>query len=581
MKKLSLLLAFLLLFGTIGTTVFGAQTSIMLDYNPDTKIVNLTGNTMGNTIIRLTLHETSPEILSDGNLPVDLHQIKTYGSLNYSFYLPESAPSAKYDVYVSDRNGNSQVSFLYFSKDEADIILNTKVKPATGKNEFVLLVTSDAAGLGIDKYDEEYKEASIALMHSLYNSRNYTDSVDFYSKYNYCKAICQPLGKNRLGVEASLEKYQSLLGINYNTNYKNNALLTDDVKSTLCNLISNMDYGSEKTNAETITGKKDYPAYLDALSAIAVLKNSGSWKAFEEVYTKKFTFLKNNIVSKNADYKNVAASDVYSNLMTMEFNSVIDLKTNFDNAVKLSNNPTPQTPSTQQKPSKPGTVGGGISMPSNPGGNTVVFDELPTYQDNTVDDKDDNVLLKMPKLSDEKQNFADVNQNDWFYPAVSTLAGSGIVSGDINGNFRPQDNITRAEFAKLIVSAFSVPEGKAEFADVPETSWYAPYVSNAAACGIVGGYEGKFNPDSYITRQDAAVIIYRVSKLFNIEYTGFEEADDMENVSLYAWTAVGTLMKNGIVNGVGDGSFMPLSNITRAEAVQLLYNSIISMADAI
>lgn len=581
MKQISLLLIFLILFGSLGTSVFGAQTNIMLDYNPDTKIVNLTGNTMGNTIIRLTLHGASPEMLSDGNLPVDLHQIKTYGSLNYSFYLPESAPSAKYDVYVSDRNGNSQVSFLYFSKDEADIILNTKVKPATEKNEFVLVVTSDAAGLGIDKYDEEYKEANIDLMYSLYNSRNYTDSTDFYSKYNYCKAICHPLGKNRSGVEAALEKYQSQLGINYNTNYKNNALLTDDVKSTLCNLISSMDYGSEKQDAETITGKKDYLAYLDALSAIAVLKNSGSWKAFEEVYTKKFTFLKNNIVSKNADFKDVSAYDVYSKLMTMEFSNVKDLKTNFDNAVKSQKNPSSQAPSTQQKPSKPGTVGGGISMPSNPGGNTVVFDELPTYQDNTVDDKDDNVSLKMPKLSDKKQNFADVNQNDWFYPAVSTLAGSKIVNGDTDGNFRPYDNITRAEFAKLVVSAFSVPEGKAEFADVPETLWYAPFVSNAASYGIVSGYEGNFRPDDYITRQDAAVIIYRVSKLFNIEYTGFEEADDMENVSLYAWTAVGTLMKNGIIKGTGNGNFIPLSNITRAEAVQLLYSSIVNMSSAI
>ena len=55
----------------------------------------------------------------------------------------------------------------------------------------------------------------------------------------------------------------------------------------------------------------------------------------------------------------------------------------------------------------------------------------------------------------------------------------------------------------------------------------------------------------------------------------------MENVSLYAWTAVGTLMKNGIINGVGDGRFMPLSNITRAEAVQLLYSSIVNMSSAL
>ncbi len=87
--------------------------------------------------------------------------------------------------------------------------------------------------------------------------------------------------------------------------------------------------------------------------------------------------------------------------------------------------------------------------------------------------------------------------------ALDNLIAYGIIQGDINGNLRLDENITRAEFAKIVCKLKGVhAEEKAEttFADVSIDYWASGYINAACGLGIINGYEdGTFKPDNYIT----------------------------------------------------------------------------------
>ncbi len=173
--------------------------------------------------------------------------------------------------------------------------------------------------------------------------------------------------------------------------------------------------------------------------------------------------------------------------------------------------------------------------------------------------------------------FVDLNEAAWAEECVSALYAKKIISGDGRGFFRPNDNITRAEFLKMLVMRYNLVvsgKEKKQFDDISETDWYFGYVRAALDNGIVNGIsETEFNPDGLISRQDMAAMIYRAEKFSG---HSFEAADiafnDMNDVSDYAKEAVASLYKAGIVNGYNN-RFEPLGTATRAQAAQIVYNT--------
>ena len=112
----------------------------------------------------------------------------------------------------------------------------------------------------------------------------------------------------------------------------------------------------------------------------------------------------------------------------------------------------------------------------------------------------------------EESGYSDVAAGDWFNTAVSTLSKLGILSGYEDGTFRPNAQISRAEFAKIAVSFFELEDMEAEniFSDVVPGSWYESYVAAAAELGLIEGYEGGvFRPQASITRAETAAIVNR------------------------------------------------------------------------
>lgn len=171
--------------------------------------------------------------------------------------------------------------------------------------------------------------------------------------------------------------------------------------------------------------------------------------------------------------------------------------------------------------------------------------------------------------------FNDISSAPWAIEAINYLSEKNVLAGKGNGIFAPNDNVTRAEFAKIIVTAFGLAN-KADiaFADVTNDSWYAEYVKIAVGSGIAKGTsETTFGPEENITRQDMAVMLMNaacIAKGMQSEGGNVSFTDGAE-ISDYARNAVNTLTKAGIINGTGDGSFAPKAYATRAQAAKLVH----------
>ena len=167
--------------------------------------------------------------------------------------------------------------------------------------------------------------------------------------------------------------------------------------------------------------------------------------------------------------------------------------------------------------------------------------------------------------------FSDMPQNHWAYQSVSELVASGTINGFEDGTFRPDATVSRAEFVKMAAAAFGLQsDTQAEFKDVENGHWCERYISAAVSSGAVNGTgDGMFSPDAYITREDAAVIIYRLSDITADEGS----INDSESISAYAREGVLKLVGGGIISGDENGYFKPADYMTRAEAAQLIYKA--------
>jgi len=158
---------------------------------------------------------------------------------------------------------------------------------------------------------------------------------------------------------------------------------------------------------------------------------------------------------------------------------------------------------------------------------------------------------------------------------IVQLAESNIVNGYEDGTFRPDGNITRAEFASMIVNALEKGCGyKLEGSNTfPDTigHWGENHISKLIACGIVNGYEdGTFKPDSAITRGQAAIMGANMLYYCGISPQSHNSYPD--TVGHYADSHIQTLEYYGVTNGYDDGTFKPDNNVTRGQAAMIIRN---------
>ncbi len=172
-------------------------------------------------------------------------------------------------------------------------------------------------------------------------------------------------------------------------------------------------------------------------------------------------------------------------------------------------------------------------------------------------------------------DFRDLMGYGWAEEAILALSEKGILTGDGDGLFRPQDSISREEFAAVLVKAFGIETEKTEsrFTDVPGNSWCTSYVETAAEAGIVRGIGGgRFGMGEPITRQDMAVMLFRAAQnAIPADGEAKLAFADMEEIAPYAQKAVTQLSGTGVFGGKENGRFAPLDFTTRAEAAVVIF----------
>lgn len=164
-------------------------------------------------------------------------------------------------------------------------------------------------------------------------------------------------------------------------------------------------------------------------------------------------------------------------------------------------------------------------------------------------------------FSDTRGHWAEEQINKW--------ASSGLAGGYADGTFKPNKEVSRAEFVALTNRAFGIDtkEAAVSFGDVKPNDWYYKDVVAAKTAGYIGGYtDGTFKPNSPITRQEVASILVR---LLDIAPTteGLENFTDATQISDWSRGNIGVVAQKGLMRGMPDNTFMPLKSITRAEAV--------------
>ncbi len=170
--------------------------------------------------------------------------------------------------------------------------------------------------------------------------------------------------------------------------------------------------------------------------------------------------------------------------------------------------------------------------------------------------------------------FKDLDQAEWARTAVMGLANAGIIAGDENGNFRPNDYVTREEYVKMLVLAANKHNiyATCEFEDVPKDAWYYSYVASAKQFGLTSGInEKEFGAGKALTRQDMAVLSLKAKGEVTKVRDDVTFADDSQ-IADYAKDAVSKLYMSGVVNGIGNNKFAPRGQATRAECAQIIYN---------
>ena len=167
--------------------------------------------------------------------------------------------------------------------------------------------------------------------------------------------------------------------------------------------------------------------------------------------------------------------------------------------------------------------------------------------------------------------FSDM-RNDWTAIPLQNAVKNGLIQGS-NGKIMPGEPLTRAQLAAMINRAFgAVDEDSLDsFSDVSPKDWYYSDMAKAVHMKTFTGSNGKLSPKSNITREEAFTVIARAFRLSGADTSRLALYSDSNLISFWAKDAAASLSEAGYIKG-SNGKLNPKSNITRAEAAQLLDN---------
>ncbi len=177
------------------------------------------------------------------------------------------------------------------------------------------------------------------------------------------------------------------------------------------------------------------------------------------------------------------------------------------------------------------------------------------------------------------KTFDDI-ANHWGKEAVEALASREIINGKSEDIFDPSGEITRAEFATLMVRYFELSSDTQEnYTDVDDDKWYADNIAIAKSNDILPNiYGDTFEPNKAITREEMMYILHKamIVNWEKLDHTGItlDNFIDSDSIAEYALESAKYLVSRDIIHG-NNNMVNPTGSSTRAEVAQMIYNMFI------
>ncbi len=554
LKKLS---AVLMSFAVgIGTAAFAAPAVEVADVISDT--LKVSGDAAKGAYVSILV--TNPGFTYEQALVGENGAVLYFGGARakndgYSFEIPISgAVGGSFGIYTDIDGAMENTEFIYYTSDfkltnikalnraetKADIkAVLDKTMNIFSMSQNPLYTKGDTDQIAKSILDVRAGLSGKAFPEEMANLDNVVSSIEdalILAAYN--------AGKEELVTENKRLKFAEKMSVTSTDEYKDYSQSLSDEG------VANVNKGMLKND---FTSYEDAKEKFSELVYFNVLMNYSS-KGYGHIQN---YFEKYEDAYKEAgfDIPSKADRELYLDMLDLDSDTLTDLAKDFNRLKKGGS-------SGGSGSGGSGFAGGGSGVSTAPTPNTSTGDAPVSYlpAENTSDIG-----------SAQGSAFSDVSQSHWAYEPIKTLSDKKIITGYEDGSFCPSGSITRAEFAAIMQRAFNIAGSGESFVDVQPGEWYFDAVSALSAKGLIKGSDGRFDPQSSIKREDAALIIYRYLGSPTDPKAVFE---DIDTVSDYAKEAVASLADLGIINGYKDGTFRPKDSISRAEAAKIIYTCI-------
>lgn len=455
------------------------------------------------------------------------------GNAEFFFTMPElkeNAPSGEYTIQITQGASNAATTFRHMNKTQA--LSKIDMLRSCGRENFAAELQNVYGDFGIDI--AEFNAYPIDITNLIYRFADMSniDIYDFWYTYHACVLLSQLQGQENAVIKPEVNNNKKLLKINEEIF----ALFDEKIEAEFCERIS----GGAYTQSTLENQIKEW-------MILSVINSADIYTKVQNVVENNNTFIGIDLTEYNSLNNKEKIVKDFMNTST-NYNTLTAVATAFKNSIDSNKAEGKDT-----TPSNAGGGGGG-------GPSEVTKEEIP------------------PVVEAVSKSFTDVPEKHWAHKYINTLSQQGKINGVGQNLFEPERNITRAEFVKLIAAQFFADEeaSLSSFVDVKASDWYYSYVAKLEKYGVLmGDGKGSFNPNSYITRQDAVVMIKRAADSCGKNYSGFGNSEgfsDNDKISFYAQNAVKWACAANIINGMPDGTFAPLNLLTRAETAKLIYN---------
>ena len=554
MKKLiSILISVCLILTAVAPSVFAYEPTTISVSNQiqdnGTYLVTVKGSAEANNIVSITV------IHRDGSGFAALEQCMANSSGIYTKTFP-IRNAGEYTAIANNYTSNSKATtdFRLYSVLELNNAVD-EFKKASSTDAMKLCITTYGSIFGFDTkfYTAEAENAVADKMISMRSSLTKENIVEKFDEANL-RAYIYELGTNIDGVIEYYDNLVSIAGSDVGM-YADYKALEDSAKARVQNI-----------------------AFKTPVTDIKDLCEKFHMAIVEEKLTKGTITQFDNFVSNYVDYLGLEG---YANIPTSTKSKLLNaLKTkevpdNTEDFAKLYKDilDDVKAESGTKPPATGGSGGGGGGGGGAVSGGGSVVTDAKGYETTEV------LNTPTPDVTVDI-TFADLEGYSWATDAITYLAQKGIITGRDEDTFAPADNITREEYAKIIVLAFGLysDDATCQFTDVASDRWSYKYIASIYGYGAITGYpDGTFGASKPITREEMAVILYRVmSKQMRIEINTEVKTTlkDYSDIAEFAKPSVMTLNYNGIISGDNMGNFNPKNNANRAEVCKMIYNSL-------